>query len=372
MQDRKSRVQESYRACRSIAGMPIRIILFLLLFALLARTGHAQGSSIAVFGRPFTAEYPLGNWHDHQSPREFVDANGFILNSEGRQCGEYIDGHEGYDWVMPEGTPIFAVSDGQIYFAGVQQPVYCPLLGADVAGNIVILSTSISNETFYVDYLHFSSIVVTSGQSVKRGDLLGYSGNTGCSSLPHLHFAIYRPANNGSDFAAVDPYGWSGSTADPWASDPAGAASIYLWDSAAEPSRFFLDSVAANDCEGCRSPVPITKVRWMGPNDSANPNNEFVELSVDARFGPKKVKLDGYKLKNNKGNKYRIRTTYTSRENVPVSVFTGRGKTTKKQIFLNQRDGIWDDFGDCVRLYDKRGNLIYYFIVGNGACVGVS
>src|SRR3989442_11239840 len=65
-------------------------------------------------------------------------------------------------------------------------------------------------------YAHMSTIGVVPGQNVTRGQTLGMSGNTGCSTGPHLHFGVYVT----SSWTAIDPYGWAGpGGADPWPSD---------------------------------------------------------------------------------------------------------------------------------------------------------
>ncbi|SHM76357.1 M23 family metallopeptidase [Polaribacter sp. KT 15] len=51
----------------------------------------------------------------------------------------------------------------------------------------------------YVQYAHFkkNGVLVSKGDSIKKGQIIGYSGNTGFSSEPHLHFTIYKPTKNG-------------------------------------------------------------------------------------------------------------------------------------------------------------------------------
>lgn len=93
-----------------------------------------------------------------------------------------------------------------------------------------------SGETFDTQYLHLSRLDVTLDEQVQAGQQLGLSGMTGCTGGPHLHFDVIRLAqtNNGQP-AYIDPFGWQGSGADPWAQHPDGAPSVWLWKTGQEP-----------------------------------------------------------------------------------------------------------------------------------------
>ncbi len=89
----------------------------------------------------------------------------------------------GKDLIAPCDAEVVLVVDGvKDNIPGVLNPVYVP-------GNTVILKSS-QNE--YLFFAHFKqhSIVVKQGQKVKQGQLLGFCGNSGNSSEPHLHFHI--------------------------------------------------------------------------------------------------------------------------------------------------------------------------------------
>jgi murein DD-endopeptidase MepM/ murein hydrolase activator NlpD len=101
--------------------------------------------------------------------------------------------HQGVDLRATYGTPIVAVSDGRVEFAGWH--------GGH--GNSVALNHGGGLQTLYG---HMSRIAVRSGESVHRGEVIGYVGSTGLSTGPHLHFEVHRngvPVNPlGATFAS--------------------------------------------------------------------------------------------------------------------------------------------------------------------------
>ncbi len=91
----------------------------------------------------------------------------------------YTRMHAGIDFGAPYGSPIYAVTDGTVSFAGRH--------GGH--GNYVRLSHGGGLGT---GYGHMSRIAVSAGQSVRRGQVIGYVGSTGLSTGPHLHYEMYR------------------------------------------------------------------------------------------------------------------------------------------------------------------------------------
>jgi murein DD-endopeptidase MepM/ murein hydrolase activator NlpD len=87
--------------------------------------------------------------------------------------------HAGIDFAASTGTPIYAVTDGRVVFAGRH--------GGH--GNYVKLAHSGGLGT---GYGHMSRIAVSAGESVRRGEIIGYVGSTGLSTGPHLHYEVYR------------------------------------------------------------------------------------------------------------------------------------------------------------------------------------
>jgi murein DD-endopeptidase MepM/ murein hydrolase activator NlpD len=87
--------------------------------------------------------------------------------------------HAGEDFGAPYGSPIYAVSDGVVQFAGWH--------GGH--GNFVKLAHAGGIGT---GYGHMSRIAVSPGMRVRAGQVIGYVGSTGLSTGPHLHFEAYR------------------------------------------------------------------------------------------------------------------------------------------------------------------------------------
>lgn len=87
--------------------------------------------------------------------------------------------HWGQDFPVPPGTNVYATGDGKIIESG--------WVGANGFGNIIVIDHGYGLQSTYG---HLSKINVALGQNVKRGDLIGLSGNTGLSSGPHLHYQI--------------------------------------------------------------------------------------------------------------------------------------------------------------------------------------
>lgn len=110
----------------------------------------------------------------------------------------YVSGsHSGMDFRAAVGTPVYAVADGTVGGVGNTDDT-CP--NASFGKWVFIehdngLSTTSG---------HLSLIKVSSGQKVKKGDIIAYSGNTGRSTAPHLHLTVYATKGvNGEDGARV-------------------------------------------------------------------------------------------------------------------------------------------------------------------------
>lgn len=85
--------------------------------------------------------------------------------------------HKGQDWGVPTGTTVVASCGGTVAFAG----------WGSGYGNVVYINHPDGRQTRYA---HLSRILVSTGQTVSQGQRIAYSGNTGVSTGPHLHFEI--------------------------------------------------------------------------------------------------------------------------------------------------------------------------------------
>ncbi len=85
--------------------------------------------------------------------------------------------HKGLDITGPVGTPIYAPAKGKVEFAG-RDGAYGLCMNMDHGSGLV------------TRYGHMHSIVVRQGQTVDRGELIGYIGNSGRSTGPHLHYEV--------------------------------------------------------------------------------------------------------------------------------------------------------------------------------------
>ncbi len=109
------------------------------------------------------------------------------LNRIGGSFGYRIDPvyknlrfHQGLDFTAPAGTPIYATADGVVQIAGFNTDGY---------GNKVVINHGYGYQTLYG---HMLKIKASQGQTVKRGEVIGYIGSTGKSTGPHCHYEVIK------------------------------------------------------------------------------------------------------------------------------------------------------------------------------------
>ncbi|NTV01686.1 MAG: M23 family metallopeptidase [Chlorobiaceae bacterium] len=87
--------------------------------------------------------------------------------------------HAGTDFSAPEGTKVMATADGTVAFSGFDSGY----------GKKVIVDHGNGYQTIYA---HLSKALIRQGQHVRRGDTIAFSGNTGLSTGPHLHYEVRK------------------------------------------------------------------------------------------------------------------------------------------------------------------------------------
>ncbi len=120
--------------------------------------------------------------------------------------------HYGFDFGIDEGTPVMAAQSGEVLFIDADNEYNAGF------GNYITLwhdaartSTGVWKATQFTLYAHLARVVVKNGDKVQAGQVIGYSGNTGNSTGPHLHFQVQetkypvaaRPAENSG--TCLDP-----------------------------------------------------------------------------------------------------------------------------------------------------------------------
>ena len=87
--------------------------------------------------------------------------------------------HEGIDFNVEDGSPVYATGDGKIDFVGNKEGF----------GLVIEIDHGFGYQTIYA---HLSRAIVHEGQNVKRGEEIALSGNSGLSTGPHLHYEVHQ------------------------------------------------------------------------------------------------------------------------------------------------------------------------------------
>jgi murein DD-endopeptidase MepM/ murein hydrolase activator NlpD len=232
-------------------------------------------NNLPIFVKPFSGSATNSNPIDLAAEGLVLDVHDFgqagssvatFVDYKGRdKSGLYIDNHRGFDWVIPTGRSLYAAAAGTVITARNRNITGCGCAQTTQKEVLVLHSVGRSTtdryrEDFVTYYAHLNSYNVAANQIVQSGQLIGTSGNTGCSSGPHLHFNVTRLTNTHTDWrdadyttsvagacpredngtGYIDPYGWQApSDVDPWAWRKWGwgAYSINLWKTGQAPTR---------------------------------------------------------------------------------------------------------------------------------------
>ncbi len=125
-------------------------------------------------------------------PMRYLSVSSYYGNRTHPVSGEKSF-HTGIDLAGPEGTPIVASRSGTVTKAEYQ----------DAAGNYVAIDHYDGYESYY---LHMKKSIVEVGQFVIAGQVIGYCGETGTATGPHLHFEVYKDGRRVNPSKLIDLY----------------------------------------------------------------------------------------------------------------------------------------------------------------------
>lgn len=89
--------------------------------------------------------------------------------------------HGGTDFPVALNTPVYSTCDGEVVSVISLTTSY---------GKHIKIRAIVNGQTIYIRYAHLNSFAVSVGQKVSAGQLIGYSGSTGNSTGPHLHYEV--------------------------------------------------------------------------------------------------------------------------------------------------------------------------------------
>ncbi|MBU6244087.1 MAG: M23 family metallopeptidase [Actinomycetales bacterium] len=184
------------RARRELAGCAASLVmggsLLLAPAPALAEDTHVGGGNAGTSGRSEPGKAGKGGKPSGRSSskgdgmacptRDFWVGDGFGADRGNRR-------HLGIDLGGDRGVPIYAVEDGRIDRTKRQEN-----------GALQIVMRGVSGSKFY--YGHMDEVLVTGGQRVRAGDVIGTMGDTGSPGAVHLHFEYWK---SGGESDAIDP-----------------------------------------------------------------------------------------------------------------------------------------------------------------------
>jgi murein DD-endopeptidase MepM/ murein hydrolase activator NlpD len=115
----------------------------------------------------------------------------------GATMGGNFQEHQGVEFNNPAGTPVRAIADGVVVFAGKAEQ------GANTVA--ILHDQRLGDQYVFSTYFHNSSLQVRNGQRVRTGDLIARVGNTGRATNDHLHLEVHvAPATDSSRIVSPD------------------------------------------------------------------------------------------------------------------------------------------------------------------------
>jgi hypothetical protein len=192
---------------------------------------ESKGCPPKRFGNPAYTDAPFSSTF---GPR--------LLGSE----NDRYDFHRGVDIATPSGTPIFAITGGNVEIAGSHSTYSDPLIKLRHYRPGETTCTG-GGGCYHSYYLHISDWVVSVDDSVEKGQLIGYTGASGASGFQHLHFEV-------RDAPAFDPFS-------AWSRDAVHPLDTVPYE---EPNNtgIFFNSVDPSDPSAVAAEVTVTSNRY--------------------------------------------------------------------------------------------------------------
>ena len=188
-------LQNGYESDKSglFSGVPLDPSMFMQgedSFLNYTEGGAGKVPTKAYYPKQITSATPYGN-----------PVNGCISSPFGWRDEPIHEFHLGVDIAVPAGTEVHSTSSGTVYYAG----------WSNGYGFVVEVESHDENYWYLVKYAHLSQCLVSTGDAVRRGEVIGLSGSTGFSTGPHLHYEIHvakDEASLHSSDTAQDPLHW--------------------------------------------------------------------------------------------------------------------------------------------------------------------
>lgn len=192
--------------CGIFSRYGANILLLLVLIGMLSFTGCDPMESDLMKNQEFAdflGHFGYTPWTEPssgQKPIWIVPCQYTKITSQFGEREHPVDGieknHEGIDLAAKEGTEIYASRAGTVVYAGWD------------SGNGGIYVSIDHGDGYKSQYMHMTDkmeLVVEKGQYVEQGDVIGYVGQTGVSTGPHLHFVIRKYNEKTKEWEHLDP-----------------------------------------------------------------------------------------------------------------------------------------------------------------------
>lgn len=166
----------------------LAIFLFFYIIAAAISTGQAVKAQVFLYEKFLPPQI-------YKSNLEKIITDGFIERVNpitGKK-----EHHKGIDIGVPVGTPVSSSQDGIV--KKVYYPVRSDPTDSKDAGIYIEIESSDNVMPATTRYLHLSNALVVTGQTVKKGQIIGLSGNTGRSTGPHLHYELHPEGVEATD-----------------------------------------------------------------------------------------------------------------------------------------------------------------------------